>query len=185
MNETSVSIISRAKGSVISIYNKGNTVMDKVPLLQKPLYKKCVWGVLSVIALVLIFRIFGCASSQSPYTVLKESYIALLEGDMETFFSHLYIDEETRAGLSKMSDKEIRLVEEKIAQDFVTSVASMSEEMREVMVERLNAMKHVSTEINGDTAEVVLSGKSLDGEDSELKGTLRKVDGEWKFQRID
>ena len=28
--------------------------MDKVPLLQKPLYKKCVWGVLSVIALVLI-----------------------------------------------------------------------------------------------------------------------------------
>ena len=178
MNEE---MVSKAKEAATSMYNKGNEIMDKAPFMRKPLYKKCAWGILSVVALVLVLRIFGCTSSSSPYDVLKESYIALLEGDMETFFSHLYIDEETRAGLSKMSDEEVRLVEEKVAEGFVSSVASIPEGMREVMVERLKEMKHVSTTINGDTAEVVLSGKNFEGEEGELKGTLRKVNGEWKF----
>lgn len=47
-----------AKGR--EIYNKGNELMDKVPVLKNPLNKKIAWGVLCLVFLLAIGRIFGC-----------------------------------------------------------------------------------------------------------------------------
>lgn len=47
-----------AKGR--EFYNKGNELMDKVPVLKNPLYKKIVWGILCLVLLLAVGRIFGC-----------------------------------------------------------------------------------------------------------------------------
>ena len=65
--------LANGKAGAQAAYAKGNELMDKVGFLKNPLHKKIAWGVLCLLALLLIGRIFGCGGTQSPFDVLKET----------------------------------------------------------------------------------------------------------------
>ena len=67
-----------AKGQ--EFYNKGNELMDKVPALKNPLYKKIVWGVLCLLFLLVIGRIFGCGGGSDESARLLDGCKAYIEG---------------------------------------------------------------------------------------------------------
>lgn len=167
-----------AKGQ--EFYNKGNELMDKVPVLRNPLYKKIVWGVLCLVVLLVVGRIFGCGGSQDPFDVVKETMVAMTEGDIETMFSHIYIPPQERERLAKLSDEEVELAEKEIANGFANMFGNVTEEQLAVMKAAIGTMRHKDTEEDGDKA-VVRYVITAGGEEHEDKATLRKVDGEWKI----
>lgn len=66
-----------AKGQ--EFYNKGNELMDKVHALRNPLYKKIVWGVLCLLLLLGIGRIFGCVGGADESARLLDGCKAYIE----------------------------------------------------------------------------------------------------------
>lgn len=66
-----------AKGQ--DFYNKGNELMDKVPVLKNPLYKKVVWGVLCLVVILVVGRIFGCVGGSDPNERLLDGCKAYIE----------------------------------------------------------------------------------------------------------
>ena len=66
-----------AKGQ--EFYNKGNELMDKVPALKNPLYKKIVWGVLCLVVLLVVGRIFGCGGGSDSSERLLDGCKAYIE----------------------------------------------------------------------------------------------------------
>ncbi|MBQ7191053.1 MAG: hypothetical protein IJR99_16740 [Kiritimatiellae bacterium] len=49
---------AQGKEKTQALYNKGNELMDKVPFLKNPLYKKIAWGVAGVICVLLVSLFF-------------------------------------------------------------------------------------------------------------------------------
>ncbi len=66
-----------AKGQ--EFYNKGNELMDKVPALKNPLYKKIVWGVFCLVLLLAVGRIFGCWGGSDSSARLLDGCKAYIE----------------------------------------------------------------------------------------------------------
>ena len=166
-----------AKGK--DFYNKGNELMDKVGFLKNPLHKKIAWGALCLLAFLVVGRIFGCGGTQSPFDVVKETMVAIPDGDLETVFSHVYMPPEERERLSKLSAAEVELIEKGIVESFVQSFGNMSAEELAAMKSVFEAIRHKSTKVEGDKAEVTYV-MTAGGEENEQHATLRKVDGEWK-----
>ena len=181
MNKKIEASLSKAKDAAASAINKGNEAMDKVSFLKNPLHKKIAWGILAVVAVLLFARICGCGGSRSPYDVAHETMIALVEGDIETYFENMYVEDEMRQKLSKLSKTEARVLEEKLVEGFFSAVQSLSDDERKIMLEKMAKMKHASTKVEGDTAIVEVSMPGADGDEVSETYTLRKVDGDWKF----
>lgn len=179
MNNEKINVaLANGKAGAQAAYAKGNELMDKVGFLKKPLHKKIAWGVLCLLALLVIGRIFGCGGSQSPFEVVKESMLAMTEGDLETLFGHMYIPETERQTLAKMSEAELALAEKQIVSGIMKEYEAMSEDELAVMRAAFASMRHKSTKIEGDRATVVCA-VTVGGEERENEMTLRKVDGEW------
>lgn len=166
-----------AKGQ--EFYNKGNELMDKVPVLKNPLYKKIVWGILCLVLLLAVGRIFGCGGAQAPFDVFKEMMVAMTEGDIETMFSHIYIPQQERERLAKLSYAEAELIEKEIVNGFVNSFGDMSEEQLSIMKATIGTMRLKDVKKDGDKA-ILTYVMTVGGEDREEDVTLRLVDGEWK-----
>ena len=181
MNKKIEASLGKAKDAAISAIDKGNEAMDKVSFLKNPLHKKIAWGMLAAVAVLLFARIFGCGGSRSPYDVAHESLIALVEGDIETYFENMYVEDEMRQQLSKLSKTEARVLEEKLVEGFFSVFQTLSDDERKIMLEKMAKMKHVSTKVDGDTAVVEVSMTNVDGEEYSQTYTLRKVEGDWKF----
>ena len=49
---------AQGKEKIQALYNKGNEMMDKVPFLKNPLYKKIAWGAAGVICVLLVSLFF-------------------------------------------------------------------------------------------------------------------------------
>ena len=156
-----------------AVYAKGNELMDRVGFLKNPLYKKIVWGVLGIIVLLTVGRIFGCGSSMSPFDVVKESMTALVSGDIETAVDYLYIPCENGKALSA---EEKKLFAQMAAKQFQQSDMDNAD----MFVEMFKGMKEKSTDIKGDEANVTVVMRLM-GEEKEQNFKLRKQDGEWKL----
>lgn len=163
-----------------AVYAKGNELMDRVSFLKNPLYKKIVWGVLGLIVVLAIGLIFRCGSSMSPFDVVKETMVAAAEGDLETFFKHVYIKDEMQEKLSKASDAELELLEKQIVKEYCKVFDGMEPEELKAIQETMRNMKEKSTKIDGDKAKVTAVITQM-GEENQRNFCLRKVDGEWKL----
>lgn len=172
--------MEKGKAKAQAVYAKGNELMDRVSFLKNPLYKKIVWGVLGLVVLLVVGRIFGCGASQSPFDVVKETCVAFVEGDLETVFKHMYIDEKYREQLSKASDAELELLEKQIVKEYCKGFDDMDPEGLKVMQEVMRNMKEKSTKIDGDKAKVT-AAVAIMGKEDPKDFELRKVDGEWKL----
>ena len=51
---------AQGKEKIQALYNKGNELMDKVPFLKNPLYKKIAWGVAGALCVLAVWILFGC-----------------------------------------------------------------------------------------------------------------------------
>ena len=165
------------KTAVMSAYQKGNEMMDKVSFLKSSIHKKVAWGIIGAIVLAVLLRICGCGGSVAPFDVAQETMMALVAGDIETIFENMYVTDE----IAKLPDSQKRLLSKQLIEGFISIYASMSDDERAVILEGLSRMKHVSTRIDGDTANVEASLKSVNGDESSQSFTLHKVDGEWKL----
>ena len=165
------------KTAVMSAYQKGNEMMDKVSFLKSSIHKKVAWGIIGAIVLAVLLRICGCGGSVAPFDVAQETMMALVAGDVETIFENMYVTDE----IAKLPDSQKRLLSKQLIEGLISIYASMSDDEREVILEGLSRMKHVSTRIDGDTANVEASLKSVNGDESSQSFTLHKVDGEWKL----
>lgn len=178
-NEKVNEAMKKGTAQAQAVYAKGNELMDRVSFLRNPLYKKIVWGVVGLVVLLLLGRIFGCGSSQSPFDVAKEAMVAMFSGDDETFIDHLYIPSEdgntpSREDLRKLAP----MLLEKIRPADIDDADNAA--MKELLIEMLESMEEKSTEINGDEATVTVVTKMM-GKEEEKKIKLRKQAGEWKF----
>ena len=91
----------------------------------------------------------------------------------------MYIPEEEREKLSKLSGEEAELLEKQIVNGFIQSFGNTSSDELAAMKSVVESMKHKSTKVDGDKAEVTFV-MTVGGEEQEEKKILRKVDGEWK-----
>lgn len=176
--EQAKALVEQGKGAALSAYKKGNEMMDKVSFLKSPTRKKVAWGIVGVIVLSLFLRICGCGGSLTPFEVAQETMVALVAGDMETLFENMYLAEE----ITKLPDAQKALLAEELIKHFTDLYASLSDAERAVIIEGLSNMKHVSTEIDGDTAVVTATMKNADGDDNSQVYTLHKVDGDWRLE---
>ena len=176
--EQAKTLAKQGKEKALSVYKKGNDMMNKVSFLKSPARKKVAWGIIGVIALSLFLRICGCGGSAAPFDVARETMVALVAGDMDTLFENMYFPEE----ITKLPNAQKTILAEKLINGFIAVYASVSDAEREVIIEGLSDMKHVSTEIDGDTAVVTVSIKNTDGDENSQIYTLRNVDGDWKLK---
>lgn len=153
-------------------------MMDKVSFLKSPIRKKVVWGIAGVIVLSLFLRVCGCGGSLAPFDVAQETMVALVAGDMEILFENMYFSEE----ITKLPDAQKTRLAEELIKGFIVLHVSSCDVERAVMIEGLSNMKHVSTEIDGDTAVVTAIMKNADGDEMSQIYTLHKVDGDWKLE---
>lgn len=180
-NEKVNEALANGKAGAQAAYAKGNELMDKVGFLKNPTYKKIVWGVLCLVVLLVVGRIFGCGGTQTPFDVVKETMVAIPDGDLETVFSHMYIPSEERERLSKLSAAEVELFEKQIVESFVRGLGDVSAEELAVMKSVFETIQHKGTKVEGDKAVVTYSLTAC-GEEKEETVELRKVDGEWKIK---
>ena len=176
-NEKVNEAMKKGTAQAQAVYAKGNELMDRVSFLKNPLYKKIVWGVLGLVVLLVVGRIFGCGSSQSPFEVAKETMVAIFSGDAETFINHVYIEGENGKTPSR---EELR----KLAPMFVKKFQSddMDDAAKELLIKMAEGMKEKSTDVKGDEATVTVVMEMM-GKEEEKKIKLRKQAGEWKFDQ--
>lgn len=105
--------------------------------------------------------------------------VAMTEGDIETMFSHIYIPQQERERLAKLSYAEAELIEKEIVNGFVNSFGDMSEEQLSIMKATIGTMRLKDVKKDGDKA-ILTYVMTVGGEDREEDVTLRLVDGEWK-----
>ena len=124
------------------IFRKGIT-MKKLSLL--------------LLSLSALFLFAGCGSSSSaPRDVAVKWYAALIEGDLKT--------------ANELSTEQSRAING-LAASSMSSFEKGSEDEKNAQ-ENLKQLKNAKVEIDGDTARLIVEGKS--------DITLKKVDGEWK-----
>ena len=82
-NEKINVVLANGKAGAQAAYAKGNELMDKVGFLKKPLHKKIAWGVLCLLALLVIGRIFGCGGSSEERLIINgcKAYIEQRYGE--------------------------------------------------------------------------------------------------------
>ena len=171
-NEKVNEAMKKGTAQAQAVYAKGNELMDRVSFLRNPLYKKIVWGVLGLVVLLAVGRIFGCGSSMSPFDVAKETLVAMSSGDVETFLDHLYIPSENGKTLSEEEKK-------LFAQMAMKQIQSGDMDNLDMAKAMIKGMKEKSTDIRGDEATVTVVIRLM-GEEHEQKFNLHKQDGEWK-----
>ena len=81
--EIAMPICLKCKTLALQGYAKGNEMMDKVSFLQKPLYKKIVWGAMGVVALWVVLPGIGeSVDLSTPEGVAIASLRAYTNGDV-------------------------------------------------------------------------------------------------------
>ena len=75
--------LANGKAGAQAAYAKGNELMDKVGFLKSPLHKKIAWGVLCLLALLMVGRIFGCGGSSDEKLIINgcKAYIEQRYGE--------------------------------------------------------------------------------------------------------
>ena len=112
---------------------------------------------LLLLSLSALFIFAGCGSSSSaPRDVAVKWYTALIEGDLKT--------------ANELSTEETRAING-LAASAMSSLKKGSDDEKNAQ-ENLKQLKNAKVEIDGDTARLIVEGKS--------DITLKKVDGEWK-----
>lgn len=71
-NEKVNEAMKKGVAQVQAVYAKGNELMDRVSFLKNSLYKKIVWGVLGLVVLLAVGRIFGCGGNDDEMPTQEE-----------------------------------------------------------------------------------------------------------------
>ncbi len=173
-------LINKGKSAALAGYDMGNGLMNKVPALKSKRNKLIVWGVLGALVAVLMFSMLG-GGSEDPFDVAKNTMVALAKGDLETFFENLYWPDDVREEFSKLSEKEVEVLEKELAKGFIESFSDMTEEQQQLMIEAFSSMKCESVKSSGDEAQVEVKLRKIGGGEDTQTYKLKKYDGEWKL----
>lgn len=180
MNTKIEEIVNKGKLAATAGFEKGNEMMDKVPALKNKRNKLLAWGGIAVVLLLGALCLFS-GGTATPFEVVKESMIAMSQGDLETFFGNLYFSPEAKKEFSKLSDAEAAVLEKDLVKQFASMYENVSEDELAVMQSALVAMKEVKTSVDGDVATVTWSVLRA-GESEEQSTKLKKDNGTWKIK---
>lgn len=180
MNAKIEEMVNKGKLAATAGFEKGNEMMDKVPALKSKRNKLLVWGGIAVVLLLGAFCLFS-GGTATPFEVVKESMIAISQGDLETFIGNVYFSSEQKEEFSKLSDAEVADLEKEFVKEFASSFENMSEDELAALQSAFAAMKEVKTSVDGDVATVTWS-VSRAGESIEQSEKLKKDDGTWKIK---